>query len=68
MFISKINLVIALLTNVFVQGMSIAGQVNLVQGKNASLESSGTKILKNIFYKLDFYTCHGIHQLKCRCV
>lgn len=40
---TEMMLVIALLTNVFVQEMSMAVQSSLVQGQNASLEYSGTK-------------------------
>lgn len=59
-------LVIALQTNVFVQGMSMVVQSSLVQGQNASLESSGTKKKKN--YKLASCAGYGIHQITCGCV
>lgn len=47
-FSTKMMLVITLLTNVFVQGMSMAVQSSLVQGQNVSLESSGAKIIIKI--------------------
>lgn len=47
----------------------MAVQSRLVQGQNANLESSGTKIKKKVFFsKLASYTGYGIHQITCRCV
>lgn len=44
-FSTKMMLVITLITDVFMQGMSMAVQSSLVQGQNVSVESSGAKII-----------------------